>query len=177
MKTDFSSLRTPRTDLSPLKRAESSPLRQTGASSFGAGSPVRQTQRTDAVQQSGVGGYDAVLARQGANTLERILSRYGSGSTVDLTPVKGGTSTSSPSDDPFQRLDTLTRQVNDLFQKDPSVIEQIRADKQLSTSIQRIAKAMLSRIPGLPPEQGNIFRSYAALAREIDPIEPKPILP
>jgi len=167
MKTDFSpSLRTSQTALtSPVKRAESSPLRQAGASSFEASSPLRQTERTGAVQRTGVSGIDSALADKGSKTLEDVLTRFGSG----ISPIS--------SKDPFERLSSLTQQVSDLFQKDPSVIDQVRADKQLFTSIQRIAKRMLDRIPQVPSDIANTYRMYVEMAAKLEPIEPKPILP
>lgn len=127
--------------------------------------PLRQTERAGAVARTGASGIDTALADRGSKTLEDVLTRYGSG----VSPIE--------SKDPFERLSNLSRQVSDLFDKDPSVIDQIRGDKQLSTSIQRLARRMLDRLPHVSPEIRDSYMRFAQLAGRIDPLEPKPILP
>jgi hypothetical protein len=157
MKTDIShSLRTSQVTSSPIRQAGAPTLQRTGS--------------TGAVQQVGSASrIDTMLATRGAKTLERILTQYGGGVRQ--------TSTAPKSADPFQRLSDLTAQVNDLFDKNPSVIEQVRGDKHLSTSIKRIASGMSQRLPWVSPEVGRVFDGFMAMAARLNPIEPKPILP
>lgn len=73
-----------------------------------------------------------------SNLFEELLKEFGEGKVVP------------PFDDPFQKLDYLTRELGQLIEKDPEILAQIRRDPTYQRELPRIAAELTAASARLP---------------------------